>query len=176
MSANATNWFRCNVAPAASSRVINIALVASLTLVNRSGVRVPTGQQAQVCGALLAQKHIFERDGSIIPALATLPDDFNITFHMLDTQSLEWEGIDAYRHALFTYNAHVILGPDSSKISIPLAYTASLDLVPTLSYETYTSRLSSQTTVRLKRFRLPVRCTDASVWCAPRRSSRTSRV
>ena len=152
MSANATSWFRCSTAAPTSSRVMNIALVASLTAINRSGVRLPTGQQGQVCGALLARRHIFERDGSIIPQLATLPDDFNITFHLLDTQSLEWRGIDAYRHALFTYNAHIILGPDSSTISIPLAYTASLDVVPTLSYETYTSRLSSKTTVRFPTF------------------------
>jgi hypothetical protein len=94
------------------------ATLALLLRLTSSGV--PLGWEDVGCAALLAVRHVQQRDGSVVPSLVNVPAGFNLSTLIYDSESTPTASMTAYLDAK-AKGAHAVLGPARSASSTPVA-------------------------------------------------------
>jgi ABC-type branched-subunit amino acid transport system substrate-binding protein len=82
---------------------------------------------------MLALRHVNERNGSIVPVLATLTPSFRLRGLIFDTESVSQGGIQAYSDGR-AQGADAIVGATRSAVSERIALLAGIESVPQISY------------------------------------------
>lgn len=95
------------------------------------------------CAAELAVRHAQQRNGSVVPALANIPDVHRFTSFNYDTGSVPKTGLKARRQALKN-NAQILIGAARSAVSLPLALVGAVDETPQISYWSSAPELSNK--------------------------------
>ena len=136
-----------------------------LTLLMRNLAEPSWGGVA--CAALLAMKHVNDRDGTVVPELAQLPPGFKITAEVFNTESDALIGLAALRQAKANGCTDGVVGAGSSSVSIPIAQQTALEGIPQVRVPP----------ARTPRGRLCGRCrlTDRALGNHPIRRCRTGR-
>ena len=94
--------------------------------------------------ALLAARHATERNGAVVPELATLSHGFFMHLRLADMSTNAPTAIEAYR-SVETADVDGIVDGASSAVNVHLAQLGALDALPQLSYYSSSPGLSSAT-------------------------------
>ena len=93
-----------------------------------------------VCAMALAVEHVHTRDSSIVPELANLTMNINLSYQLLGTQATAAVAVNAAMDFLYQSREladdvpRAMLGPAYSALAKPMALMASAEQVPMLSY------------------------------------------
>ena len=107
------------------------------------------GARSFVCALLLAFQHVETRNGSIVPELANLRMDLNLSYKLLGTEA---NAAVAVNHAIdFLVESRALaddvpramLGPAYSALAKPMALMAGAEEVPMVSYWAASPKLST---------------------------------
>ena len=93
------------------------------------------------CASLIAVQHVREGKGSIVPGLAELTANINLTATMYDSGYRVSPGIRAYRKSAED-GGLALVGAARSAVSLPLAQLAAIDHIPQCSYWSSSPTLS----------------------------------
>ena len=96
--------------------------------------------RSYVCAMALAVEHVHTRDSSIVPELANLTMNINLSYQLLGTQATAAVAVNAAMDFLYQSREladgvpRAMLGPAYSALAKPMALMASAEQVPMLSY------------------------------------------
>ena len=107
------------------------------------------GARSLMCALLLAFQHVETRNGSIVPELANLRMDLNLSYKLLGTEANAAVAVNAAMDFLVESRAladdvpRAMLGPAWSALAKPMALMAGAEEVPMVSYWAASPKLST---------------------------------
>ena len=125
-----------------NSRPFDGAEIGLLLRLTDASVDLGTEPRVAACAALLAARHATERNGGVVPELATLSHGFFMHMRLADMSSDAPTAIEAYRSAE-TAGVDGIIDGASSAVNVHLAQLGALDALPQLSYYSSSPGLSN---------------------------------
>jgi hypothetical protein len=114
---------------------------------NGSDATKPT-LRSYVCALALALQHVHDRDPSIVPELANLRMNFNLSHQLFGTEGNASIAVNAAMDFLYESRAladgvpRAMLGPAYSELATPMALMAGAEQVPMVSYWAASPKLS----------------------------------
>ena len=85
------------------------------------------------CAAALAVRHVNEKKGVVVPALAALDPSFRLRGMIYDTRSVSQGGVDAYQRGRAN-GADAFVGATRSAVSERVALLSGIEQIPQISY------------------------------------------
>ena len=88
---------------------------------------------ASGCAALLALRHVNEKNSSVVPQLANLSPNFRVRGLLYDTRTRADLGVAAYTRSVAA-GADAIVGAAYSSVTVPVAQFSGISGIPQVSY------------------------------------------
>ena len=126
--------------PVATSLNASLAVFLPYTFNGSSSNVTAHAPRSFVCAMALAVEHVHTRDSSIVPELANLTKNINLSYQLLGTQANAAVAVNAAMDFLYQSREladdvpRAMLGPAYSALAKPMALMASAEQVPMLSY------------------------------------------